>query len=677
MNNKTNIYFNIILMIQKKEEIAEEKSGENELKYLKLLAEKFPTVQAAGTEIINLQSILKLPKGTEHFLTDIHGEYETFSHVLRNASGMVRKKIEDVYEFSLSESTKRQLATLIYYPEEKLELLTKNEENLENWYSTIMLRLIEVARVSADKYTRSKLRKAMPKDFSYVIDELLNEPKQKKEKYFDSIIQAIIETDQANSFIIAISKFIQRLLIDRLHIIGDIFDRGPYADKVMDVIHNHYSVDIQWGNHDILWMAAASGIRSSIAAVIRLSARYNNLYTLEDAYGINLMPLATFAMKTYDGDPCKSFIPVNTPPENLGSTQIMLTSKMHKAITVIEMKLVGKIIQRNPEMNMQDRLLLDKIDFKKGTISIDGRELELTDTSFPTIDPLNPYELTPDEKELTDKLQFSFLNCEKLERHVKTLFSKGSTFLVYNSNLLYHGCIPLDENGDFKAVTLHGRNFKGKALCEQFDLISRRAFFNRDKHDKMIKDRDYMWYLWCGSESPLFGKKKMATFERYFLNDKEAQKEESNTYYKLRDDKDTCIRILKEFGLDPEVSHIINGHVPVKVTKGESPIKAEGKLFVIDGGMSKPYQKVTGIAGYTLIYDSYSLILAAHAPFESRRNAIQEEVDIVSTRSLIEHATNRIRVGDTDIGANLRSQIQDLNRLLDAYRKGLVKEQKV
>ncbi len=664
-------------MDSKKEGLLEKKYGENELKYLELLAEKFPTVQAASTEIINLQSILNLPKGTEHFLTDIHGEYETFSHVLRNASGVVRKKIEDVYEFSLGEDTKRQLATLIYYPEEKLELLAKKEENLEDWYALTIRRLIEVARVSADKYTRSKLRKAMPKDFSYVIDELLNEPTKKKEKYFDSIIKAIIEVDQANSFIIAISKFIQRLLIDRLHIIGDIFDRGPYADKVMDVIQDHYSVDIQWGNHDILWMAAATGIRASIAAVIRVSARYNNLDTLEDAYGINLMPLATFAMKTYDGDPCKSFIPLNTPTENLGSTHIKLISKMHKAISIIEMKLKGEIVKRNPEMNMEDRLLLEFINYQKGTITIDGRELELSDSLFPTIDPENPYELTPDELELTEKLQFSFLNCEKLERHIKTLFSKGSTFLVHNSNLLYHGCIPLDEKGDFREMTLHGRKYKGKALCEQFDQISRRAFFNRDQHDKMRKDRDYMWYLWSGADSPLFGKKKMATFERYFLNDKEAQREESNTYYKLRDDKETCCRILKEFGLDPEVSHIVNGHVPVKVAKGESPIKAEGKLFVIDGGMSKPYQKVTGIAGYTLIYDSYSLILAAHAPFESRRKAIMEEDDIVSTRNMIEHAINRMSVGDTDIGKNLRSQIQDLSRLLDAYRKGVVKIQKI
>ncbi len=438
---------------------------------------------------------------------------------------MVRKKIEDVYEFSLAEGTKRQLATLIYYPEEKLELLTKETENLDDWYALTMRRLIEVARVSADKYTRSKLRKAMPKDFSYVIDELLIEPTSKKEKYFDSIIKAIIEFDQANSFIIAISRFIQRLLIDRLHIIGDIFDRGPHADKVMDVIQDHYSVDIQWGNHDILWMAAATGIRSSIATVIRLSARYNNLDTLEDAYGINLMPLATFAMKTYDGDPCESFIPINTPPENLGSTHIKLISKMHKAISIIEMKLQGEIIRRNPELNMQDRLLLDFVDYQKGTIIIEGRELELTDILFPTIDPAKPYDLTPDELELTEKLQFSFLNCEKLGRHIKTLFSKGSTFLVHNSNLLYHGCIPLDEKGDFKEMTLHGKKYKGRALCEQFDQISRRAFFNRDQEDKMRKDRDYMWYLWSGADSPLFGKKKMATFERYFLNDKEAQRE--------------------------------------------------------------------------------------------------------------------------------------------------------
>ncbi|WP_461642992.1 fructose-1,6-bisphosphatase [Labilibaculum euxinus] len=660
-----------------KDQLLKHNYSEDELRFLNLLAEKFPTVQAACTEIINLESIMNLPKGTEHFLTDIHGEYETFSHVLRNASGMVRKKIDIVYGNTISEKEKNQLSTLIYYPEDKLKLITKEQDNLNEWFAVTLRRLIDVARVSADKYTQSKVRKAMPADFAYVIDELLNEPNAKKEKYFECIIQSIIDVDRANQFIVAISKFIQRLLIDRLHIIGDIYDRGPYADKVMDVIQDHYSVDIQWGNHDIVWMAAATGIRASIAAVIRLSARYNNLDTLEDAYGINLMPLATFAMKAYEGDPCEAFIPKNTPVENIGSTQIKLTSKMHKAIMVIEMKLAGEIIRRNPEMEMGDRLLLDKIDYEKGTVIIDGRELVLNDKSFPTIDPKNPYQLTEEEKELAEKLQISFLYCDKLQRHIKTLFSKGGTYLSYNSNLLFHGCIPLDEKGDFKELTLLSEKYKGKALCDQFDLISRRAYFNREHPETRNKDRDYMWYLWSGAYSPLFGKKKMATFERYFLNDKEVQREESNMYYKLRDDKDSCCRILKEFGLDPEVSHIVNGHVPVKVGKGESPVKAEGKLFVIDGGMSKPYQKVTGIAGYTLIYDSYSLILAEHTSFESKHKAIHDEVDIVSTRSMIEHATKRIRVGDTYIGANLRQQILDLNRLLDAYRKGVVKVKSV
>lgn len=650
---------------------------EDEFKLLNLLAEKFPTVQSVCTEIINLESILNLPKGTEHFLTDIHGAYETFSHVLRNASGMVRKKIDAVYQYTLDEKTKRQLATLIYYPEEKLEIITREEEDLESWYNVTLRRLIEVARVSADKYTRSKVRKAMPEDFAYVIDEMLNEPNAKKEQYYASIIQSIIKVDRANSFIVAISKFIQRLLIDRLHIIGDIFDRGPHADKVMDVIHNHHSVDIQWGNHDIFWMAAATGIRASIAGVIRISARYDNLDTLEDAYGINLLPLATFALRAYADDPCEGFVPVTTSADKLGSTNTRLTSRMHKAVTIIEMKLAAEIIKRSPEMNMDDRLLLDKIDYEKGTITIDGRELELNDTNFPTIDPKNPYALTPEESDLMEKLRFSFLKCERLQRHVKTLFSKGSTFLTYNSNLLYHGCIPLDEKGEFKEVTIHGKKYKGKALCEQFDLIARRAYYNREQQDKRSRDRDYLWYLWSGADSPLFGKKKMATFERYFLNDKEAQYEASNKYYQLRDDKTTCERILEEFGLDPQKSHIINGHVPVKVMKGESPVKADGKLFVIDGGMSKPYQKVTGIAGYTLIYDSYSLILAEHAPFESRRNAITEEVDIVSTRSMIERATDRIQVGDTDTGVNIRDQIKDLNRLLEAYRKGTVKVKSV
>jgi fructose-1,6-bisphosphatase-3 len=659
-----------------KDELLTNNYSKDELRFLNLLAEKFPTVQAACTEIINLESILNLPKGSEHFLTDIHGEYETFSHVLRNASGMVRKKIDAVYQHTLGEKEKNQLAILIYYPEEKLKLMTNEQDDLNQWFSLTLRRLIEVARVSADKYTQSKVRKAMPPDFAYVIDELLNKPNAKKEMYFDCIIQSIIDVDRANQFIVAISKFIQRLLIDRLHIIGDIYDRGPYADKVMDVIHDHYSLDIQWGNHDIVWMAAATGIRASIAAVIRLSARYNNLDTLEDAYGINLMPLATFAMKAYENDPCEAFIPQNTPAENFGSTQIKLTSKMHKAIMVIEMKLAGAIIRKSPEIEMDDRLLLDFIDYEKGTVRIDGRELKMNDTYFPTIDPKNPYALTKEEEELAEKLRYSFLYCEKLQRHIKTLFSKGTTYLSYNSNLLFHGCIPLDENGDFKELNLQGHNYKGKALCDQFDLVCRRAYFNREHPEKTSKDRAYMWYLWSGAYSPLFGKNKMATFERYFLDDKESHREELNMYYKLRDDKETCCRVLEEFGLDPEVAHIINGHVPVKVTEGESPVKAEGKLFVIDGGMSKPYQKVTGIAGYTLIYDSYSLILAEHTSFESKRKAILDEVDIVSTRSMIEHATQRIRVGDTQIGDNLRQQIRDLNRLLEAYRKGLVKIKK-
>lgn len=659
------------------EDFDKKEYSEDELRYLNLLAEKYPTVKSACTEIVNLESILNLPKGTEHFLTDIHGAYETFSHVLRNASGMVKLKIDTVYQYSLSEKAKNQLATLIYYPEEKLELILKEETNIAEWYAVTIRRLIEVARVSADKYTRSKVRKAMPTEFAYVVDELLAEQNSKKDLYFNSIIDSIIKVERASYFVIALSKFIQRLLIDRLHIIGDIFDRGPHADKVMELIHNHYSVDVQWGNHDILWMAAATGIRPSIAAVIRISARYDNLDTVEDAYGISLMPLATFAMKVYDDDPCEAFIPVNTPKENISSTHVKLTSKLHKAITIIELKLIGEVVMRSPELGMDDRLLLDKIDYKKGTITIDGRELELTDKLFPTIDPKNPYALTQEEADIAEKLRFSFLNSEKLERHVKTLFTKGSTYLTYNSNLLYHGCIPLNDDGEFKEVTLHNKKYKGKALCDQYDRISRRAYINREHPELVAKDRDYMWSLWCGADSPLFGKKKMATFERYFLNDKAAQHEEGNLYYKLRDSQEMSERILEEFGLNPETSHIVNGHVPVKVMKGESPVKAGGKLFVIDGGMSVPYQKVTGIAGYTLMYDSYNLILAEHAPFESKRKAIEEEDDIVSIRSMLEHATQRITVGDTNSGAEIREEVANLNRLLEAYRKGIVKVRKV
>ena len=647
---------------------------EEELKFLNLLSYKFPTIQAACTEIINLEAILNLPKGTEHFLTDIHGEYDTFSHILRNASGMVRKKIDDVFGMTISEKSKRQLATLIYYPEEKLNIIMKTVDDLENWYSVTLRRLIDVARASADKYTRSKVRKAMPPDYAYIIDELLNENTAKKEQYYDKIIQTIIDINRSNHFIIAISYFIQRLLIDKLHIIGDIYDRGPYPDKVMDKLMEFHNVDIQWGNHDIVWMGAASGIKACIATVVRISTRYDNLDTLEDAYGINMLPLATFSMRTYKDDPCTVFMPkTSSSTDTYEQSNLHLIGMMHKAISIIQFKLEGQIIKRNPDFKMESRLLLDKINFEKGTIMIGKKEYPMLDMYFPTIDPKDPYKLTTEEEELMEKLRFSFLNSQTLQRHIKFFFSAGSFYLRCNSNLLFHSCIPLNDDGTFRETELDGEKFKGKALCDKFETMTRAAYINRWNPENYTKEFDYVWYLWCGPDSPLFGKDQMTTFERYFIEDEITHKEHLDPFYKYRDNKDVCIAILKEFDLNPEHSHIITGHIPVKVIKGESPIKADGMLLVIDGGMSKPYQKVTGIAGYTLMYDSYRLTVIEHHPFVSPQKAIEEELDIASTRSLVAQRDTRIKVGETDMGIEIQKQIDDLKLLLKAYMSGEIK----
>lgn len=648
--------------------------AEENLRYLQLLSEKFPNIQAASSEIINLEAILNLPKGTEHFLTDIHGEYDTFSHFLRNASGVVRRRIDEVFGNRIRESEKRRLATLIYYPEQKLELLLKNESDPEEFYTIALQRLVEVARSAASKYTRSKVRKALPPDFAYIIEELLNESAAGRQEYFNSIIQSIIRIDRAKAFIIAICKFIQRMLIDRLHIIGDIFDRGPAADKVMEALMSHHSVDIQWGNHDILWMGAAAGSKLLIATVLRISARYENLDTIEDAYGINLMPLATFALKHYADDPCTAFIPrtVKEEQRNLWNTRFI--SQMHKAISIIQFKLEAQAILRNPQFNMASRTLLDKIDYSKGTIEIEGKVYPLNDRLFPTIDPKNPFELTPEEAEVMSRLKSSFLSSEKLQRHITFLYTRGGMYRKFNGNLMFHGCIPMDETGEFSTFEIDGQPYKGKALLDQFERVARRAYLNRNSRESNDYDLDILWYLWCGEHSPLFGKTRMATFERYFIDDKEAHKEPRNPYYKFRDSEAVARKILEEFGLNPDTAHIVNGHTPVKAIKGESPVKANGKVFVIDGGMSVPYRKETGLAGYTLIYNSYSLTLVEHRQFESVHKAITEDHDIISNRIIVENHPERIRVGDTDLGEELRRQIKDLELLVFAFRKGLIKE---
>lgn len=653
---------------------------EDELRYLKLLSNQYPTIATTCTEIINLQSILNLPKGTEHFLSDIHGEYESFNHVLKNASGVIKRKIKDIFGNSLRDKDIKSLATLIYYPEQKLELMLKNEQNIEDWYKITLYRLIEICRHVSSKYTRSKVRKALPKDFAYIIEELLHEKPEMldKEEYYNEILKTIIKTGRANEFIIEISKLIQELVIDRLHIIGDIFDRGPGADIVMDTLTKYHSVDIQWGNHDIIWMGAAAGSEACIATVLRICARYANLDTVEDGYGINLLPLATFAIDFYTNDECSNFIPKIENGKHYSDKDIKLISQMHKAIAIIQFKLEGEIIQRRPYFNMQHRLLLNKIDYKEGTINLDGRIYELNDDKFPTINPKNPYELIPEERELIERLKSSFLNSEKLQKHVSFLFAKGSMYLTYNSNLLYHGCIPLNEDGSFKKVSIgaSGTEYSGKALLDRLEILFREGYLYKNNPEAKLYGMDITWYLWNGSDSPLFGKDKMTTFERYFIDNSEAHIEEKNYYFNLNADEKLCNSIFEEFGLDSKVAHIINGHVPVKIKIGESPIKANGKLLVIDGGFSRAYQAETGIAGYTLIYNSYGLSLVSHEPFESTQKAIEEETDILSTTVILEQEVERKRVGDTDIGGDLKFQIKYLEMLLDAYRKGIIKEQR-
>lgn len=647
-----------------------------DLRYLQRLAELYPTIGKASTEIINLQSILNLPKGTEHFMSDLHGEYEAFSHVLRNGSGAVRKKIDDVFGHTLSNSDKRSLATLIYYPRKKMELVKKTEEDMANWYKITLYRLIEVCKTTASKYTRSKVRKALPADYAYVIEELITEKAEvlDKEAYYDSIVDTIIEIGRAENFIIALAELIQRLVVDHLHILGDIYDRGPGPHFIMDRLAEYHSLDVQWGNHDVVWMGAAAGQLACIATVIRNSIRYDNLDILEDGYGINMLPLATFAMEAYSKDSCKVFEQKGASYYNV--TEEELGRKMHKAIAIIQFKLEGQLLRRHREFQMEDRCLLHRIDPQKGTITMpDGKEYELLDTSFPTIDWKHPYELTEGEKDVMERLSSAFRNCEKLQNHMRLLLDKGGLYKTYNGNLLFHGSIPLNEDGTFKEVQVYGKTYKGKALYDVLEAYVRRAFYAVDS-DEQKKGRDILWYIWAGPNSPLFGKDKMTTFERYFIADKETHKEKKNAYYRLLESEDVVNRMLEEFGLDPEEGHIINGHVPVHQSDGESPVKCNGKVIVIDGGFSKAYRKVTGIAGYTLIYNSYGLTLCAHQPFTSAEAAVSEETDIESKQVAVRYTSKRRLVGDTDNGKALKERIEELVQLLDAYRKGTIKEKK-
>ncbi|MGI6231407.1 MAG: fructose-1,6-bisphosphatase [Prevotella sp.] len=651
---------------------------QKDMRYLQLLSHSFPTVADASTEIINLQAILNLPKGTEHFLADIHGEYEAFQHVLKNASGNIKRKVNELFGNTLRENEKRELCTLIYYPEQKLELVKAAEKDLDDWYHITLHHLVAVCREVSSKYTRSKVRKSLPADFSYIIQELLHERTEDTDKtaYVNVIIDTIISTGRADDFITALAKVIQRLAIDQLHVLGDIYDRGPGAHKIIDILEHYHQWDITWGNHDIIWMGAAACNDACICNVIRLSLRYANLSTIEEGYGINLVPLATFAMDTYKDDPCEEFKPRLTGgAASIDDRTERLTAQMHKAIAIIQFKLEAQLYEKHPEWKMQDRELFRNIDYEKGTIQLNGKNYPLTSCNFPTIDPKNPNALTTEEASLMEKLHHSFEVSEKLHKHIRILLAHGCMYNVCNNNLLFHASIPLNEDGTLKKVTISpGRSYAGRELMHAVGMTIRAAFQNDSSPVEKEYATDYFLYLWCGPDSPLFDKAKMATFERYFIKEKETHTEEKGNYYKLREKEEICDYILDTFGVTGPNRHIINGHVPVHVSSGENPIKANGKLMVIDGGFSQAYHKETGIAGYTLVYHSRGFQLVQHEPFTSTEDAIIRGTDIKSTTQIVEMSTHRMRVADTDKGKELQQQIEDLEELLFAYRHGFISE---
>ena len=652
---------------------------ERDMRLLELLSQTFPNAESASTEIINLEAIMNLPKGTEHFVADVHGENEAFLHILRNASGNIKRKVKELFGEKLTKKEIAELCTLIYYPEQKLEMKEAQEQDLNEFYSQTLHQLIQVCRSVSSKYTRSKVRKALPRQFAYIIEELMHENPEddNKEAYFKRIIETIIQTGQSQNFITAISKVIQRLSIDQLHILGDIFDRGPGAHIIMDYLLTRDNFDIVWGNHDALWMGAAAGNDCCIANVLRLSLRYANMATLEDGYGINLLPLATFAIEKYSDDPCQRFEPIVMPSDKaLRKKDIRLIAQMHKAISIIQFKLEYQMRMRHPEWDMHAIGTLEHIDFQKGIYVLDGKEYELLDKTFPTVDFSDPYRLTHAEEDLVNKLHHSFRISDKLRKHVKCLFQHGCMYNISNGNLLFHASIPLNEDGSMKMVTVNGKAYCGRDLMHHIGMYMRSAFQHDTPMEERQAARDFFWYLWCGQESPLFDKSGMKTFERYFLSDKKLQHEEKGYYYKLRQDPAVCDRILDAFDVEGDTRHIINGHVPVHASEGENPIKADGKLMVIDGGFAKAYHKQTGIAGYTLVYHSRGFELVQHEPFTSTKEAIQKETDIKSSTQIVEMAGRRIRVRDTDRGRQLQAQLQELSELLYAYQHGMLKEVK-
>ncbi len=655
----------------------EQTGQQKDLRYLQLLSRQYPNVQAASSEIINLQAILNLPKGTEHFMSDLHGEYEAFLHIMNNASGAVREKVDILFQNMVTSEERAQLATLIYYPEEKLEEIASQVEDINEWHKITLNRLIEICRLASSKYTRSKVRKALPKEYAYIIDELLNtnyEVHNKKE-YYENIISTIIATDQAENFIINMCRVIKKLVVDHLHIVGDIFDRGPRADIIMDSLIGHHSVDIQWGNHDVLWMGAATGSRTCIATVLNNSITYNNLEVIETGYGISLRPLALFANEIYADCDTSCFKTKHIGGGSYSDKENGLGARMHKAIAVILFKLEGQTILRNPSFRMQDRLLLDKIDFEKGTIRLGDTEYPLLDRDFPTILPSAPYELSKEEAELMDQLKYSFLRSEKLQRHIKFLYSKGGLYKCYNGNLLFHGCIPMDSEGNFLKFSIGCKELSGRAFLDHAESVARQGYYAKPGTPEKQFGKDFLWFLWCGRNSPLFGRDHIATLERRLVADESTWAEPKNPYYSYYNDEGVCEQILKEFGLEGPHCHIINGHVPVKSKDGENPVKAHGRLIVIDGGFCRAYQPTTGIAGYTLIYNSWGIRISAHEPFSGVQNAIRNNKDIFSTSVIFDRMESRIRINETDNGALLQQRIDDLKWLLLAYKTGEIKEE--
>ena len=652
--------------------------SQEELRYLKLLAQQYPTVQAASSEIINLQAILNLPKGTEHFISDLHGEYEAFLHILNSCSGVIKEKVDDLYAATISKADRDELCTLIYYPEDKLEQLHETYEDMDEWYRITLHRLIEICRWVSSKYTRSKVRKALPKDYAYIIDELLHTHYDEADKrdYYENIISTIIDLGQADRFIEAVSAVIKRMAVDHMHIVGDIFDRGPRADVIMDSLLDYHSVDIQWGNHDILWMGAASGSRTLVATVLANSIHYNNLEVIETGYGISLRPLSVFANEVYRDCDVHRFAVKLTGPDadQYSEKDKLLSARMHKAITIILFKLEGQKILRHPEFGMEDRLLLDKIDYENQSITIGGVTYHLEDCDFPTVDPKDPYTLTEEESQVIDQLTASFRRSEKLQRHIRFLYSKGGLYKIFNGNLLFHGCIPMAEDGNFLHFTIGGKERWGKTFLDYAEKTARKAYYDKPDSRERELGMDFLWWLWAGRNSPIFGRDRMTTFERRLIKDESAWSEPKNCYYTLYNDPAICEKILGEFGLEGPHCHIINGHIPVKAKKGESPIKGGGRLIVIDGGFCKAYQPTSGIAGYTLIYNSHNIRIVSHQPFAGREDAIRHNHDIANDSLIFEHMESRVKIAETDVGRDLQAQVDDLRRLLLAYKSGAVPE---